>query len=177
MSVTSFISRGCTLTITINSTNPMLIMSPQSSAIPGNHDGEVDDPTVQTSLAGWVAYFMQARPDVDPISKDAPRVGLNLPNVYWTLMTPFATIIGMYTNVLETGFESIRYNSSGSQMSLLLHPRTGPSSWRCHHPIFPFDVFHSGSSKLADVLKNAIQDTGRVPKPGALGSCSRRSTD
>ncbi|MGZ3350301.1 MAG: metallophosphoesterase [Xanthobacteraceae bacterium] len=41
---------------------------------PGNHDGEVDDPTAQTSLDGWVQYFMQAHPDVDPISKDAPRV-------------------------------------------------------------------------------------------------------
>ena len=72
-------------------------------SIPGNHDGEVDDPRAQTSLDGWVAYFMQAQPDVDPISKDAPRVQLNLPNVYWTLVTPFATIIGIYTNVPEGG--------------------------------------------------------------------------
>ena len=43
-------------------------------AIAGNHDGEVDDPTAQTSLDGGVAYFMQEKPDVDPISKDAPRV-------------------------------------------------------------------------------------------------------
>jgi hypothetical protein len=42
--------------------------TPPIFAIPGNHDGEVDDPTVQTSLDGWVAYFMQANPDVDPIS-------------------------------------------------------------------------------------------------------------
>jgi hypothetical protein len=72
-------------------------------SIPGNHDGEVDDPTAQTSLDGWVQYFMQAHPDVDAISKDAPRVQLNLPNVYWTLVTPFATIIGLYTNVPEGG--------------------------------------------------------------------------
>jgi hypothetical protein len=38
-------------------------------AIPGNHDGEVDDPTAQTSLDGWVEYFMQAHPDVDPSLK------------------------------------------------------------------------------------------------------------
>ena len=46
---------------------------------------------------------MQEHPDVDPISKDAPRVQLDLPNVYWTLTTQFATIIGMYTNVPEHG--------------------------------------------------------------------------
>ena len=76
---------------------------PPIFSIPGNHDGEVDDPTAQTSLDGWVDYFMQSVPDVDPISKDAPRIGLDLPNVYWTLTTPFATIVGMYTNVPEHG--------------------------------------------------------------------------
>jgi hypothetical protein len=32
-----------------------------------------------------------------------------------------------------------------------------------HHPIYSFDVFHSGSSKMADAMENAIRDTGRVP--------------
>ena len=32
-----------------------------------------------------------------------------------------------------------------------------------HHPIYSFDVYHSGSAKMADVLENAIRDTGRVP--------------
>jgi acid phosphatase type 7 len=77
--------------------------TPPIFAIPGNHDGEVDDPSAQTSLDGWVDYFMQASPDIDSISKDAPRVGLNLPNPYWTLITPLATFIGMYTNVPEHG--------------------------------------------------------------------------
>jgi len=131
-------------------------------AIPGNHDGEVDDPTVQTSLDGWVDYFMQPTPDVDPISKDAPRVGLNLPNPYWTLLTPFATIIGMYTNVPEGG--SI---DSTQQQWVTNEFATAPADraliLALHHPIYSFDVFHSGSSKMADVLENAIRDTGRVP--------------
>jgi len=136
--------------------------TPPIFAIPGNHDGEVDDPTKQTSLDGWVAYFMQANPDVDPISKDAPRVGLNLPNPYWTFVTPFATIIGMYTNVPEHG--SI---DSNQQMWLTNEFATAPKDraliLALHHPIYSFDVFHSGSSKMADALENAIRDTGRVP--------------
>lgn len=131
-------------------------------AIPGNHDGEVDDPTAQTSLDGWVAYFMQANPDVDPISKDAPRVGLNLPNPYWTLVTPMATFVGMYTNVPEHG--SI---DSNQQMWLTNEFATAPTDraliLALHHPIYSFDIFHSGSSKMADALENAIRDTGRVP--------------
>lgn len=136
--------------------------TPPIFAVPGNHDGEVDDPTKQTSLDGWVAYFMQANPDVDPISKDAPRVGLNLPNPYWTFVTPFATFIGMYTNVPEGG--SI---DSNQQQWITSEFATAPKDraliLALHHPIYSFDVFHSGSSKMADVLENAIRDTGRVP--------------
>jgi hypothetical protein len=131
-------------------------------SIPGNHDGEVDDPTAQTSLDGWVEYFMQANPDVDPISKDAPRVQLDLPNVYWTLVTPVATIIGMYTNVPEGG--SI---DSTQQQWITNEFATAPTDraliLALHHPIYSFDDFHSGSSKMSDVLENAIRDTGRVP--------------
>jgi len=131
-------------------------------SIPGNHDGEVDDPSAQTSLDGWVDYFMQANPDVDPIAKDAPRIQLNLPNVYWTLVTPLATIVGMYTNVPEGG--SI---DSTQQQWLTNEFATAPTDrafiLALHHPVYSFDVFHSGSSKMADVLENAIRDTGRVP--------------
>ncbi len=131
-------------------------------SIPGNHDGEVDDPTVQTSLDGWVDYFMQANPDVDPISKDAPRVQLDLPNVYWTLITPMATIVGMYTNVPEGGsVDSVQQQWVTNEFATA--PTDRAFILALHHPIYSFDVYHSGSSKMADVLENAIRDTGRVP--------------
>jgi hypothetical protein len=131
-------------------------------SIPGNHDGEVDNPSQQTSLDGWVDYFMQAHPDVDPISKDAPRVQLDLPNVYWTFVTPMATIVGMYTNVPEHG------SIDSTQQQWLTHEFESAPDDRAlilalHHPIYSFDTYHSGSSKMADALENAIRDTGRVP--------------
>ena len=136
--------------------------TPPILAIPGNHDGEVDDPTAQTSLDGWVDYFMQADPDVDPISKDSPRVGLNLPNPYWTLTTPFATFVGMYTNVPEGGsIDSVQQQWVTNEFATA--PTDRPLILALHHPIYSFDVFHSGSSRMADVLENAIRDTGRVP--------------
>ncbi len=105
---------------------------------------------------------MQEHPDVDAISKDAPRVGLSLPNAYWTLITPYATIVGMYTNVPEHGsIDSIQqqwvtneFATAASDRALIL---------ALHHPIYSFDVYHSGSSRMSDVLENAIRDTGRVP--------------
>jgi acid phosphatase type 7 len=131
-------------------------------SIPGNHDGEVDDPTGQTSLDGWVEYFMQEHPDVDPISKDAPRVQLNLPHVYWTLITPVATIIGMYTNVPEGGsIDSVQQQWVTNEFATA--PKDRAMIFALHHPIYSFDVYHSGSARMADVLENAIRDTGRVP--------------
>jgi hypothetical protein len=131
-------------------------------AIPGNHDGEVDDPSAQTSLDGWVDYFMQAHPDVDPIAMDAPRVQLNLPNVYWTFITPMATIIGMYTNVPEHGsIDSTQQQWLTNEFATAVDDRA--LILALHHPIYSFDVYHSGSSKMADALENAIRDTGRVP--------------
>ena len=131
-------------------------------AIPGNHDGEVDDPEAQTSLDGWVDYFMQEHPDVDPISKDAPRVQINLPNVYWTLVTKFATIVGLYTNVPEGGsVDSVQQQWLTNEFATA--PAGLPLILALHHPIYSFDTHHSGSSKMADVLENAIRDTGRVP--------------
>ena len=135
---------------------------PPILSIPGNHDGEVDDPSAQTSLDGWVAYFMQATPDVDPISKDAPRVGISLPNPYWTLITPLATFVGMYTNVPEHGsIDSIQQQWLTNEFATA-DPHL-PLILALHHPIYSFDVFHSGSAKMADALENAIRDTGRVP--------------
>ena len=131
-------------------------------AIPGNHDGEVDDPSAQTSLDGWVDYFMQAHPDVDPISKDSPRVGLSLPNPYWTLLTKFATFVGLYTNVPEGGsVDSVQQQWIANEFAEA-DPHL-PLIVALHHPIYSFDTYHSGSAKMADVLENAIRDTGRVP--------------
>ena len=134
----------------------------EDAAVDVGFRGEVDDPTQQTSLDGWVAYFMQATPDVDPISKDAPRVTLSLPNPYWTLITSLATFVGMYTNVPEGGsIDSIQQQWITNEFATA--DRDLPLILSLHHPIYSFDVFHSGSSKMADALENAIRDTGRVP--------------
>jgi acid phosphatase type 7 len=77
-------------------------------------------------------------------------------------VTPFATFIGMYTNVPEHGsidsqqqqWITNEFATAADDKALIL---------ALHHPIYSFDTYHSGSSKMADVLENAIRDTGRVP--------------
>lgn len=130
-------------------------------AIPGNHDGDPIDAT-QTSLDGWVRYFMNGITAVQPESQDAPRVTLALPNVYFTLNCPFVTIVGMYTNVPEGG--SI---DSVQQQWLTNEFATAPADKALlvalHHPIYSFDDHHSGSARMADAVQHAINDSRRVP--------------
>jgi hypothetical protein len=130
-------------------------------AIPGNHDGDPAS-AAQTSLDGWVNYFMTATPHVDPLSKDAPRVTMSLPNVYYTLNCPFVTIVGMYTNVPEHGsVDSIQQQWLTNELHTA--PKDKALIVALHHPIYSFDDHHSGSPAMADVLQHAINDSRRVP--------------
>jgi hypothetical protein len=130
-------------------------------AIAGNHDGDPINAT-QTSLDGWTRYFMSSKPVVHPESQDAPRVTLSLSNVFYTLNCPFATIVGMYTNVPEGGaIDSI-------QQQWLTHEfATAPMNKALivamHHPIYSFDDHHAGSARMADAVQHAINDSRRVP--------------
>lgn len=130
-------------------------------SIPGNHDGDPIDAS-QTSLDGWVRYFMTPAPRVNPDSHDAPRATMSLPNVYFTLNCPFVTIVGMYTNVPEHG--SI---DSVQQQWLTYEFATAPQDKALivalHHPIYSFDDHHSGSPRMADAVQHAINDSRRVP--------------
>jgi hypothetical protein len=130
-------------------------------SIPGNHDGDPADAS-QASLAGWVAYFMTPTPHVDSESGDAPRVTMSQPNVYFTLECPYATIVGLYTNVPEHGSVD-----SAQQQWLTYEFSSAPKDKALivclHHPIYSFDDHHSGSARMADVVQHAINDSRRVP--------------
>lgn len=136
-------------------------------SIPGNHDGDPIDAT-QISLDGWTRYFMTKEPHVDPLSKDAPRVTICLPNVYHTTIAPYATIVGLYSNVPEHG------SIDSQQLQWLTNELyTAPADkaliLAIHHPIYSFDQFHSGSANMADVVEHAINESRRVPNLVLMG--------
>jgi hypothetical protein len=71
-------------------------------AVPGNHDG--DALTGDTSLSAFVRNYCAVAPGTrSSDAGDSARTAMNQPNVHWTLVTPFAWIIGLYTNVLRGG--------------------------------------------------------------------------
>jgi hypothetical protein len=130
-------------------------------AIPGNHDGDPIDSS-QTSLDGWVDYFMTPSPRINPDSHDAPRVTMSLPNVYFTLNCPFVTIIGMYTNVPEHGsIDSVQQQWLTNEFATA--PPEKALILALHHPVYSFDSYHSGSPRMADAVQHAINDSRRVP--------------
>jgi 3',5'-cyclic AMP phosphodiesterase CpdA len=130
-------------------------------SIPGNHDGDPINNS-QTSLDGWVRYFMQPDAHINPESQDAPRVTISQPNVYFTLNCPFVTIIGMYTNVPEGGsIDSVQQQWLTSEFAAA--PDDKALIVALHHPIYSFDAYHSGSARMADVVQHAINDSRRVP--------------
>ena len=76
-------------------------------AIPGNHDGMVfgqgsSAPQVPT-LDAFLNNFCAATPARAPDAPSINRSVMTQPAVYFTLDAPFVSIIGLYSNVLDTG--------------------------------------------------------------------------
>jgi hypothetical protein len=76
-------------------------------AIPGNHDGMVfgqgsSAPQVPT-LDAFLTNFCAASPGPSPDAGAMVRSVMTQPAVYFTLDAPFVSIIGLYSNVMDTG--------------------------------------------------------------------------
>ncbi|HTJ49407.1 MAG TPA: metallophosphoesterase [Cyclobacteriaceae bacterium] len=130
-------------------------------AIPGNHDGEVQH-NDDASLHGFTENFCSPYPQPTHESGDSSRDAMTQPNVYWTLETPFATIIGLYTNVPEGGYLD-KTQISWLKQELYSAPKEKVLIIAMHHPIYSFDIMHSGSKAMSDVLDYAITSSGRTP--------------
>jgi calcineurin-like phosphoesterase family protein len=139
-------------------------------AIPGNHDCQPDDPQDgpvdphKIPLDGWVQNFMSTNPgQLGSLKTGSDRTQMDLPNVYWTFTTPFATIIGLFSNVGESEGEihqdqvdwfTGELRAADPDLALIV---------AVHHPPFSGDIEHSGSSVVAQVLFNSFQATQRYP--------------
>jgi hypothetical protein len=84
------------------------------------------------------------------------------PNVYWTLETPFATIIGIYTNVPEGGWLD-KDQIAWLETELHHAPIDKVLILATHHPIYSLDRPYRGSTYMSRVLNGAIQKTNRIP--------------
>ena len=136
-------------------------------AIPGNHDGDIDptDTTRPASLDAFVKMFCAAQAAVPPEAGDAVRTTMTQPNVFWTLMTPVANIIGLYTNVPEGGIvgtdqqkwfieELKRANKERGVKALIV---------TLHHPPYSMDAHHGASFTMQQFLDGAFMKSKAYP--------------
>ncbi len=132
--------------------------------IPGNHDGDIYDngTLVDTvpSLTAFVQNFCAPQAGTRTAeAMDIPRTAMIQPNVYFTLQTPFATVIGLYTNVPEGG-EVRQDQRDWFAGELAAAPTDKPIIVAMHHPIHSLDAYHSGSKTMAGVLAEAESASG-----------------
>jgi hypothetical protein len=136
-------------------------------AIPGNHDGDIDptDPTKPSSLDAFVKMFCSSSPAVPPEAGEAVRTTMTQPNVYWTLVTPVANMIGLYTNVPEGGvikadqqkwfIEELKKAGSEKKDKALIVT--------LHHPPYSMDSHHGASAAMQKFLDNAFSKSKIYP--------------
>jgi hypothetical protein len=134
-------------------------------AIPGNHDGDTrtqsgDEADTETSLEGFVENF--CAPAATHI--DTYRETMTQPYVYWTLEAPFATIVGLYSNVDG----SLDGRGTVEQQRWFESQMAAAPADKClivavHHPPYSLDAPHGGSPEILAAIDRAVQFGGRYP--------------
>jgi Calcineurin-like phosphoesterase len=134
-------------------------------AIPGNHDGDThvrkdDQPDTEPSLYGFFENFC----DTSPNQASPYRQSMTQPYPYWTLDAPFATIIGLYSNV-EGSLDA--RGRSDQQAFLETQMSTASSDKKLiiavHHPPYSLDSAHGGCPDILNALDRATVASKRVP--------------
>src|SRR5262249_50347922 len=129
-------------------------------AIPGNHDGDVI-PGGAASLAAFVNNFCAAEARITPDAGEISRDAMTQPNVYWTLAAPFATFVGLYSNVPEGGqFDDQQLAWFANELRAA--PADKALIVAAHHPCYSADTEHSGSIYMQETLDKAFDDAGRM---------------
>jgi acid phosphatase type 7 len=137
--------------------------------IPGNHDGDPflqsgSDEPIEPSLFGWTRNFCSRDGAITAEAGDSARHAMKLPNPFWTLETPKANFIGLYTNVPEGG--EVQDDQRAWLVGELKNAARDSSKalFLClHHPVYSADTFHSGSPVMKELLDAAVQESGAHP--------------
>ncbi len=144
---------------------PYQYYKPPIFAVPGNHDGDTqtrrgDEPDTEPSLTGFRINFCDEQPE----NLFPYRPTMTQPYVYWTLQTPVATIVGLYSNVDG----SLDGRGSDEQQRWLQQQFQDADPDKCllvavHHPPYSMDGTHGGSPDILVAIDTTIRNTGRYP--------------
>ena len=136
-------------------------------AIAGNHDSDVNSESKAryNSLDAFKAVFCDKEPNTVAFSGNANRKSMRQPNIYWTLKTPLANIIGMHSNVPKFGIVTPEQRKWLVQ-ELITADRDRPNKALIlciHHSPYSADINHGSSLPMIELLENAFEETGVRP--------------
>jgi predicted phosphodiesterase len=132
-------------------------------AIAGNHDSDVNpDAPPYKSLDAFTKVFCDPSPKKVAFSGNSNRKSMPQPNVYWTLDTPFTTIIGLHSNVPKYGV------ITGDQREWFIAELRAADPDKLlivcvHHAPYSADINHGSSLYMIDLLNGAYKETGIRP--------------
>lgn len=135
-------------------------------AIAGNHDSDVnlESTSPYSSLQAFCSVFCDTESREIPFCRDQKRVSSIQPNVYWTLESPLATIIGLHSNVPKYGV--ITKEQRDWFISELKYAAgfRGKALFVClHHAPYSADINHGSSHPMIEFLEAAFKDAGVIP--------------
>ena len=135
-------------------------------AIPGNHDGEINPAaTPYNSLDAFMKVFCDVEPRPVLFSGDVNRKSMIQPNVYWTLETPLANMIGLYGNVTKFGMITAQQRDWFiRELKNARLQRPGKALIVCvHHAPYSADTNHGASAYMIEFLEKAFTESGVRP--------------
>ena len=140
-------------------------------AIPGNHDGMCfgttssapQNPTLTAFLANFCAAAAAPSPDAPTITRST----MTQPGVYFTLDAPFVSIIGLYSNVLDTGgISDVQHAFLTSELQRLAPDQAAGKRAiivAVHHPPLSCDAKTGGSFGLTQDIDACCKNAGVYP--------------
>lgn len=135
-------------------------------SIPGNHDAEINplNQTPYNSLDAYMDVFCDSKQRYVEFSGGSKRKSMIQPNVYWTLNTPLATIIGLYGNVAKFGVINQEQRFWFIEELKKAAVEQGKVLIVClHQSPFSADTNHGSSLAMIQFLENAYQEAGVKP--------------
>jgi len=136
-------------------------------AIAGNHDSDVNPAAAAPyqSLDAFSAVFCDAERSAVPFSKEINWQSVNQPNVYWTMESPLANIIGLHSNVPKFGYVSKEQKKWFiEELKTASAQRPEKALIVCiHHAPFSADVNHGSSLPMIEFLESSFEESGVFP--------------
>lgn len=136
-------------------------------AIAGNHDTDVNPNSSEhyEPLEAFYTAFCNTCPATLHFGSGISRKSQVQPNVYWTMESPLATIIGLHTNVPKFG--CIKKEQQDWFIKELKHAAKYSSEKAIivcmHHAPYSADVNHGSSMPMVEFLETSFEAAGVKP--------------